>query len=144
MIKRYIVEVGTPWIRLITSRSAGNVLLIAHITQAELVSGFMRRKRDGTINERTAHAIRLLVDRHVSRDYKVIGLTAHIIHRAEDLLELHPLRAYDAIQLASALDSNLRLIAAGLSAIVFVSADARLLTAAAAEGLITDDPNGYG
>ncbi len=63
------------------------------------------------------------------------------IHRAENLLELYALRAYDSIQLASALESNARLVFAGLPAITFVSADTRLLTAAAIEGLATDDPS---
>lgn len=94
LIKRYVIEVGTTWIRSITSRSAGNTIIIAHITQAEVVSGIMRRKRDGTITTRTARATRLLVDRHVSREYRVVGLTGQVVQRAEDLLELHALRAY--------------------------------------------------
>jgi hypothetical protein len=143
VIKRYVVEVGANWLRSIATRSAGNVIMIAHITLAEVVSGVMRRKRDGTIAPRTAHAVRLLVDRHASREYRVVGLTGQIIQRAEDLLELYPLRAYDSIQLASALESNARLVAAGLPAITFVSADMRLLTVAIAEGLTTDDPNAH-
>lgn len=141
LIKRYIVEAGTPWIRSHTTGHANRNILIAHITQAEIVSGAMRRKREGIINGRTARAIRLLVDRHASRDYNVVGLTAQILHRAEDLLDTYPLRAYDSIQLASALESNMRLVAVGMPVIMFVSADIRLLTAAAAEGLITANPN---
>lgn len=143
LIKRYVVEVGTNWTRSITSRNAGNMIIIAHITQAEVVSGVMRRKRDGTISMRTAHATRSLTDRHASREYRVVGLTGPIIQRAEDLLEGYALRAYDSIQLASALEINARLVAARLSAIIFVSADNRLPTAASAEGLMTDDPNAH-
>ncbi len=51
------------------------------------------------------------------------------------------LRAYAAIQLASALESNDRLLADALPPLTFVSADQRLLTAASAEGLATEDPN---
>lgn len=143
LIKRYVREVGTPWIQSITTRSARNIIFIAHITQAEVVSGAMRRKREGTIPARTARAVRLLIDRHVSREYRVIGLTRQVVQRAEDLLELYPLRAYDSIQLASALGSNARLVTAGLPPITFVSADTRLLTAAAAEGLTTDNPTAH-
>jgi predicted nucleic acid-binding protein len=103
----------------------------------------MRRKREGTITARTARATRLLVDRHCSREYRVLGLTARIAQRAEDLLEKHPLRAYDSIQLASALESNYRLIGAGLPPLIFVSADNRLLAIAIAEGLTTEDPNAH-
>jgi hypothetical protein len=143
LVKRYVVEVGTSWIRSITLSSAGNSIIIAQIAQVEVVSGAMRRKRDGTITAQTARATRLLVDRHVSREFRVIGLTGQIVQRAEDLLEVHPLRAYDSIQLASALESNTRLVAAGLSPLTFISADSRLLSAAAAEGLTTDDPNAH-
>jgi predicted nucleic acid-binding protein len=143
LVKRYIVEVGTSWIRSVTLPSVGNSIIIAHITQVEVVSGAMRRKREGTITARTARATRILVDRHASRVYRVIGLTGQIVQHAEDLLEAHSLRAYDSIQLASALASNTRLIAAGLSPLMFISADSRLLSAAAAEGLVTDDPNAH-
>lgn len=141
LVKRYIAETGTTWIRSLTSADAGNVIVIAHITQAEVVSGAMRRKREGSITARTARAIRLLIDRHSSREYRVVGLTAQIMQRAEDLLETHALRAYDSVQLASAVESNARIVAIGLPPITFISADTHLLAAAIAEGLSTDDPN---
>lgn len=141
LIKRYVPEVGTPWMRSIATPNAGNLILIAHITLAEIVSGAMRRKRDGSVSERTARAIRLLADRHASREYRVVGLTEAIVRRAQDLLEIHPLRAYDSIQLASAIESNSRLVTAGLSPLIFVSADSRLLDAATAERLAVDNPN---
>ncbi len=143
LVKRYVVETGTSWVRLITSQRTGNTVIIAHITPIEIVSGTMRRKRDGSISARTARAVRLLVDRHTRREYKVIGLTDLVAQHAEDLLERHVLRAYDAVQLASALVSSHRLAAAGLSPLIFVAADQRLLATAVAEGLTTDDPNGH-
>jgi predicted nucleic acid-binding protein len=85
--------------------------------------------------------VRLLIDRHTRREYVVIGLTPQVVRRAQDLLAAHPLRTYDAVQLASALESNIRLVIAQLAPVIFVSADARLLVAAAAEGLLTEDPN---
>jgi predicted nucleic acid-binding protein len=60
-----------------------------------------------------------------------------------DSLERHPLRAYDALQLASALESDTRLVGAGLAPLVFVTADTRLLAAASAEGLAIEDPNAH-
>ena len=143
LIKRYVVESGTPWIRSLTIRSSGNTVIMAQITQIEIVSGASRRVREGTLTARTARAVRLLSDRHARREYVVIGLTPQVVQRAEDLLALHPLRTYDAVQLASALESNTRLVAAGLSPVLFVSADVRLLTAAATEGLMTEDPNAH-
>lgn len=143
LIKRYIVEPGTTWVRSLSNRSSGNTVIIAQITQIEIVSGASRRVREGTLTTRTARAVRLLIDRHARREYVVIGLTPQVVQRAEDLLAGHPLRTYDAVQLASALESNTRLVVAGLSPLIFVSADARLLVAAATEGLMTEDPNAH-
>lgn len=134
---------GTAWVRALITPTAGHTLLIAQVTPAEIVSGVARRRREGTIPARAAHAIRLLIDRHKRREYMVIALQAQVLLRAENLLETHPLRAYDAMQLASALESNDRLVAAGLAPLVFISPDTRLLTVASAESLKTDDPNAH-
>jgi predicted nucleic acid-binding protein len=141
LIKRYVAEQGAAWIQAISSPSAGNTIVVAPITQVEVFSGVSRRRRENVISARTAQAIRLLLHRHVRREYMVVELTAPLIQRAEDLLDKHPLRAYDSIQLASAQIVNSLLTAAGLAPLVFVSADTRLLTAATAEGLTVDDPN---
>jgi hypothetical protein len=143
LVKRYVIEQGTAWVRSIVTLQAGNTILIAQITRAEVVSSASRRKRNGQIPARTAHAIRLVIDRHVTQEFRMVQQTEQVLQRAEDVLEGHALRAYDAIQLASALDSNNQLVAAGLPPLIFVSADKRLLEVAAAEGLTTDDPNDH-
>jgi uncharacterized protein len=143
LVKRYVVEIGTPWVLSLVAPAAGHTLLIAQITRAELVSAAARRRREGQIQPRTAHAIRLIIDRHASREYRVVGLGEKVVMHAEDLLEAHPLRAYDAIQLASALESSARLAAARLSPLVFVSSDKQLLAVASAEGLATDNPESH-
>ncbi len=143
LIKRYVAEQGTAWVRSISSSGAGNSVVVAQITQVEIFSGVSRRKREGVILPRTVQAIRLLLDRHMKREYLIVEVTAPLIQRAEDLLDKYPLRAYDSIQLASALIANSRLTAAGLTPLVFLSADTRLLTAATSEGLTVDDPNAH-
>jgi predicted nucleic acid-binding protein len=140
LAKRYVNESGSEWIRTLVSNTSDNTFFVADITQVEVVSGTMRRRREGLITARTARALRLVIDRHMQRNYRIVGLTAIVISRAEDLLERHALRAMDSLQLAAAITSNAALIAADLSPISFVSADRRLLQAAATEGLSTDDP----
>jgi uncharacterized protein len=141
LLKRYIIETGSTWVTSLTLPGSGHSLVIAHITLAELVSGIMRRRREGTITVVDAQSIRVLIDHHAQQEYSVMGLTPQIVHHAEDLLEAHPLRAYDAVQLASALEIHQRILQAGSPPLIFVSADQRLLTVAIAEGLQTDDPN---
>jgi hypothetical protein len=51
------------------------------------------------------------------------------------------MRAYDAVQLAAALQIDAEMKSAGASPITMVSADGALNTAALAKGLAVDDPN---
>ena len=104
-VKRYIAEAGTP---------------------IEVISGIMRRQRNGEILARVARAARLVLDRHCQRDFIITAMDAPPIHRAEDLIERYPLRANDAVQLAAALESAVSFPA---SQLVFVS-----------EGLVTEAP----
>jgi predicted nucleic acid-binding protein len=60
--------------------------------------------------------------------------------QATALCRTHALRAYDAVQLASALVVNDDALAYGTGPILFVSADTALLAAAAIEGLLVDNP----
>lgn len=62
------------------------------------------------------------------------------MEQATVLIDHHPLRAYDALQLATALQLADALRSEGLS-LTFVSADERLCTAAEQEGLVTVNPN---
>lgn len=55
------------------------------------------------------------------------------------LTRKHPLRGYDAVQVAVALRYHMRLDALRLP-VTFVSGDRTVLTAARAEGLLTDNP----
>jgi hypothetical protein len=64
LLKRYVPEVGTTWIRSIMSPTSGHSVMIAQITPAEIVSGVMRRKRENSIQATAAQALRLLIDHH--------------------------------------------------------------------------------
>ena len=57
------------------------------------------------------------------------------------LANLHPLRAYDAVQLATAWSLNRDLVNDGEAPLTFICADDRLLAVAQVEGLRTDNPN---
>ena len=141
LVKRYASEKGTSWLQGLLEPSNGHSIIISRLTQAEIMSAVSRQKREGAVSLQAAQAIRGLLDRHAWREYTIIEVMQQIIYRAEDLLEKHPLRAYDAVQLASALESNIRLTAMGLSSLTFIAADQRLLSVAVIEGLMTDDPN---
>jgi uncharacterized protein len=70
-----------------------------------------------------------------------VEITAPLLTDAMRLVEAHGLRAYDAVQLAAAVELNGRWLAAGMGSITLVSADQQLNNAAVAEGLLVEDPN---
>jgi predicted nucleic acid-binding protein len=139
LIKRYVTEAGSDWVRAQTS-SEENQLTIAQITPVELISAIVRRVRENSVNQQDARDIRLLIDRHIRREYTVIAFTMQIANVAEDLLEKYPLRAADSIQLASALEANRKLLTMGMSPLTFICSDQRLLNAAQAEALPAYNP----
>lgn len=143
LVKRYIVEQGTEWINSLALANTGHTLLTVQISEAEIMSAIYRQTRENAITARTAETARLLVRRHMRSSYFVIEVNTAIIVQAVDLLKRYSLRAYDAIQLAAALEANSRLIAAGSTPLIFVSADQRLLDAALDKGFITENPNLY-
>jgi hypothetical protein len=72
-------------------------------------------------------------------EFQSLRLMPAIIRRAGELTQKHPLKAYDAVQLAVALDFSERLKQQDLS-LTFVSGDDNLLQAARAEGMATENP----
>lgn len=141
LIKRHITETGTSWGQTLMDARSGNVIVTSRISEVEVCSAFNRRVREGTL--RTTDYANVASDFTVlaQTEYEFVEVTALLIGQAQQLLERHPLRAYDAVQLASALIANGTLTAAGLAALTFLAADRRLLAAATAEGLATDNPN---
>jgi uncharacterized protein len=76
--------------------------------------------------------------------YQVVELQPAIAEVASQLVSRHPLRAYDAVQLASAVSiQSLVNTVPEANSLVFVTADSRLMAVAQAEELTVDDPNIY-
>jgi predicted nucleic acid-binding protein len=140
LTKRYVIESGTTWVLNTVADNSGHHILIAQISPVEVFSAISRYKRENRISARTSRAIRVYLERHIFREYDVITLSDSIIQAAQDLLDKYTLRAYDAVQLASALDSNSKLLKANLAPLIFVCADTRLNAVAVNEGLQTYVP----
>jgi predicted nucleic acid-binding protein len=141
VVKRYVRETGTTWIKSITNPLAGNRIHLARITGVEVVSALSRRVRGGSTTAAAGSAAIAAFRNHFASEYVPLDINEGLIMSAMQLAELHGLRGYDAVQLAAALHVNLRSLALGLPGLTLVSADADLNTAAVAEGLAIDDPN---
>ena len=137
LAKRYIPEVGTSWVTQWIEPRANNIVVISSITTVEMVSVLMRREREGTIStiDRTSLQNDFLL--HVEKQYVVVAVSKEVLAEARRLLVSYSLRALDALQLASILYIKQSTDFQP----TFISADTRLLDAAAAEGFATDNPN---
>ena len=141
--KRYVQETGTAWVRALADPIAGHTLLTARITMVEIYSALARRRREGSVPAADCDIAAQAFTAHSATEYEFVELDLGVVDLARDLLERHPLRAYDAVQLASALVANQALQAAHLAPLIFLSADDRLNAAATAKGLMVDNPNAY-
>jgi hypothetical protein len=138
LVKRYVQEIGSNWFRHQVDR---HMIVIAHITVVEVHAALAARYRTGTISMFSFYQSRNNFADHVKRHlYQVCPLTESIVTIATSLLPHHPLRAYDAVQLATALDF-LKTYPSKRSQFVFLTADERLEQAALGERLTTDNPN---
>jgi len=143
LVKRHLPERGSAWFRALTAPHAGNRIETARLSVVEVLSALNRRVREGTLSPADYVPVRNDFLARCRRNYHLVPITNALLGRTCDLLERHPLRAYDAVHLASALEVHVRLTGAGLPPLTFLAADQRLLNAAAAEGLSIDNPNNY-
>ncbi len=126
LVKRYVKEGGSDRVLawLAERRAAA-----ARFSEAEIASALVRRCREGAfaIAQRDRALARLRQD---FRSLVLVETTAAVVERAVSLLVRHPLRAADALQLASGLE-----LRDGLDRpIDFVAFDECLLAAARGEG----------
>jgi uncharacterized protein len=140
LAKRYVVEVGSPWVQGICAQQSGQTIYTSVLTQPEIVSALQRRVREGTIGAHQAQHLAQQVVEHMTQSYALAAITPSIITQACTLLQRHPLRAYDALHLACAQAVREVIEQLQLSVPVFIAADDTLLAAAAAEGFPVDNP----
>jgi len=141
LVKRYIAEVGTAWVQMLADTDAGNSLFIARIAWVEVLSAFARRQREGVLNAAEVDDLVDLFRTDLIEQYQVVEIAPTLAETAGRLIVQYPLRAYDAVQLAAALQIQAVLSQAENSALMFLSADERLLTVASTVGLATENPN---
>ena len=133
LIKKYIVEKGTREVReFFASRE---LLWTSKISQAEVWSAFARRRRGGDLTMAQYRAIARSFERDWRR-FVVIELSDEVLAMIRRIVEQHPLRAFDAVQLASAIWTKQSLG----EPLVFVVADEPLLRAAEAMALRVVNP----
>jgi predicted nucleic acid-binding protein len=126
-VKRYVREAGSERVR---GWLAAGTAATSRLTEVEVASALTRRWREGSFGtaERDRALTALVAD---LGSLTIVELAPLVTSRARRLLERHPLRVGDAVQLASCL--VLRDATGG--PVAFAAFDDRLSQAARAEGL---------
>lgn len=127
LVKRYLPEPGSDAVRALFRRRRR--LAVSRLAYAEVVAAVARAWRENLIDDAARDKILDTIDRDFGT-FEVTEVRWLIIDRIPALVLRQPLRAYDAVQLASALTVKER----GAS-VDFWGGDGRLITAARAEGL---------
>jgi len=143
LVKRFSRETGTAWVIDLVRPASGHIIYLANITSVEVVSAITRRMRGGHLTMAAAKKALTRFHRSFLRRYVIVEISPPLISRATTLAETYALRGYDAVQLAAALTIHQERVTAGLPALTLISADNDLNGAAAAEGLVVDNPNNH-
>lgn len=143
LVKRYVTEPGSTWVRELLDRTSpdgkrGNTVYIAEVSVVEVAAALaiLARTNHISLRDRDLAYRRFLND--TAHLYYLVPVRTDDFHAAAQLTQRHPLKAYDAIQLAVAL--RYQALARRKLNLIFVSGDKQQLRAAAAEGLATDNP----
>lgn len=138
LARRYILtEPGSERVRVLCRPDAAGTLVISRLAPLEMASAFNRRLREGSLTTLERDQLWKLFTSHLHGQYQLVGLTHTILERAERLLFTHPLRAFDALHIATALEVATSLRATDVE-LRFCTSDRRQAEAARAEGLTID------
>ncbi len=135
LIKRYVREPGSDWLRHEIGR---NEVVIAQITPIELSAALGRRFQQGIISRFAFYQARRMFLLHLNAGkYSLFNLNQRIINESMRLTFHRGLRAYDALQLATALVARETFRQRDL---VFLTADVALEAVARTESFVTANP----
>jgi uncharacterized protein len=129
LVKRYVREKGSAKVQRLLG---AEVAATSRLSAVEIASAVARRVREGNLSGEERDRILAAVDRDMTA-VLVVEVTAAVLASAQRLLQRHPLRTGDAIQLASCLHLQEHFE----DDVTFVGVDDRLLAAARAERLKT-------
>jgi uncharacterized protein len=116
-------------------------LYLARITGVEVIAAMCRRARHGDIAATDVAAALAQFRQDFAGLYRVIEITPTLVTRAMDFAETYALRGYDAVQLAAAVEVQIRGNTLGLPVLTLVFADEDLNVAATAERVAVENPN---
>jgi predicted nucleic acid-binding protein len=136
LVKLYTTEEGTSGVIDLVRDLTRHQIAILDIALLEFRSAIRRKQRDREISTLDTNFILTQMEEHAASLFYVHSLTPVVTQEAARLIDLYPLKAYDAVQLAGCLIAR-NVMPAPLT---FVCADFRLCGAADAEGVVVFNP----
>lgn len=143
LVKRYLPEAGSAWVKSLVSSDPVAVSLLAAV---ELASALARRTREGDLTPEQRDTVfrSFLAD---AREYVMLAVTQGITEDAAAMLLTSPpsiaLRTLDALHLAAARVAFAHARRRGLEIGAFVTSDRALAQAVAWAGLTPVNPEDY-
>ena len=108
LVKYYVTEPGSTWVRQLieeqdpASGRIRHLIFVAESTRVEVAAGLSVIERLGRISRSERDREYRRFTSQVAGRYAVIPLTTRDLQTAAQLTQHHPLKAYDAVQLAVA------------------------------------------
>ncbi|HMS39068.1 MAG TPA: type II toxin-antitoxin system VapC family toxin [Pyrinomonadaceae bacterium] len=143
LVKRYVAETGSTWLTSQIDPANGSRIYIAQITIVEVVSAITRKERGNHLSANDAATALQTFEINCLFEFSIVPFSMILVNESVSLAKKYALRGYDAVQLASALQTQIKRTNAGLSPLTLLSADTDLNAAAISEGLTVDNPNNH-
>ncbi|MEA3338696.1 MAG: type II toxin-antitoxin system VapC family toxin [Chloroflexota bacterium] len=135
IVKYYVAEPGSQWVwQLIDS---GDPVFLVEITVAEVSAALGIVQRVGRISKRHQIQCWERFEKDCVRRYQLLPTHYQVIRAAALLCINHPLKGYDAVQVAAAL--RLQRTLGTKHPLTFVAGDKIVIAAAQTEGLTVDN-----
>jgi predicted nucleic acid-binding protein len=123
LVKGYVSEIGSTWVTALIDPAAKHDLYTVRLTGPEMIAALHRKARTGQITMADASfAATNFFDDWLKR-YQILEVSVWTSDRAMTLAMKYPLRGYDAVHLAAALEASRVYQAHQLPPLTFVSAD---------------------
>jgi hypothetical protein len=140
VVKVYLEEAGSTYMEnLYDQAPIGNIFINA-IAGPEVLSAMHRRFRSGDLSSEAISQARQDFMEDFQHFFNRIPVSDPIIALAMQLIERHPLRGYDSVQLATAIHLQSIFSAFDGEEVYFVGSDRVLNNAARSEGLTVINP----
>src|SRR2546423_7548579 len=82
LVKRYVAEVGSAWVRRLLAHPAQYVIYTSALSQVEVISALQRRVREGSLAEAQAQRLAHRLTAHFTQPYPAVALTQAVVDQA--------------------------------------------------------------